>query len=323
MTLGRDKVTVAALVVCATAAMLWSTATATALDVESNAHDHLVVADLSVNLASDDPTGTVLVIVDGAVRSASPALPGQRFSFTDMELPRGEHDVVAALRTTDGMSYSDPLRLAIWNAPIPPVLLTPGAYSGATAPVSVRVGPDTTKLSLRVDGVLVSQREVMPGTIVSMGTTSLGPGMHTFELVAGNPVAETRSSFRIMRLDYPWPTCIVVDKSDCRLYWIRNGVLVKSYPIAIGKPSTPTPTRVWRIDAKYNTDPAGVYGPRKMRLFQQTSWGYSYTAYGIHGTNEPWVIGTMASHGCIRLNNKDILELFPQVPLGTMCLTRQ
>lgn len=125
---------------------------------------------------------------------------------------------------------------------------------------------------------------------------------------------------------YPWKTYIVIDKSEYKLYWVKNGYLVKTYKIAHGRKKGWTPNRIWRIDQKYKTSPRGVYGPRKMRLYKQvkTRRGirYVYTAYGIHGTNQPWVIGTMASHGCIRLNNKDILELWPQVPLHTMVVTR-
>jgi N-acetyl-anhydromuramyl-L-alanine amidase AmpD len=42
-------------------------------------------------------------------------------------------------------------------------------------------------------------------------------------------------------------------------------------------------------------------------------WGI----YGIHGTNKPWSIGQFASHGCIRMRNKDVEELFEWVPIGT------
>ena len=65
-----------------------------------------------------------------------------------------------------------------------------------------------------------------------------------------------------------------------------------------------------------------MYGPRKMRLFRLRGGRYVFTRYGIHGTNQPWVIGTKASHGCIRMYNRDVLELFPQVPMGTMVYTR-
>jgi hypothetical protein len=122
---------------------------------------------------------------------------------------------------------------------------------------------------------------------------------------------------------YRWSTYILIDKSDFRLYWIQNGRLVKMYPIAHGAEYGWTPNATWRVGAKYITDPDSVYGPRKMRLYRLMPDGsFVWTAYGIHGTNEPWVIGTMASHGCIRLYNWDILELWPQVPLYTMVVTR-
>lgn len=125
---------------------------------------------------------------------------------------------------------------------------------------------------------------------------------------------------------YKWKNYIVVDKSEFKLYLVKNKKLVRVYPIAHGKKHTPTPERVWRIDAKYHSDPRGIYGPRKMRLFKRvsTSRGYRYvrTSYLIHGTNQEWVIGTRASHGCIRMYNKDVRELFPQVPMGTIVVTR-
>lgn len=125
---------------------------------------------------------------------------------------------------------------------------------------------------------------------------------------------------------YPWRTYIVIDKSDYKLYLVKNKVLVKVYPVAHGKHNC-TPTRVWRIDAKYHTSPGSVYGPRKMRLFKRVGtrghYRYVFTAYAIHGTNQPWVIGTQASHGCIRMYNRDALDLFPRVRLGTMVVTRR
>lgn len=123
---------------------------------------------------------------------------------------------------------------------------------------------------------------------------------------------------------YPWKTYIVVDKSEFRLYWVKNKTLVKTYPIAHGRQWGYTPQAVWRIDSKYHS--SGVYGPRKMRLWRRVGtrggYRYVYTRYGIHGTNNPPSIGTMASAGCIRMYNRDVLDLFPRVPLGTMVVTR-
>lgn len=42
-------------------------------------------------------------------------------------------------------------------------------------------------------------------------------------------------------------------------------------------------------------------------------WG----GYGIHGTNAPESIGTAASHGCVRMRNEDVIQLYDIVPLGT------
>jgi lipoprotein-anchoring transpeptidase ErfK/SrfK len=76
------------------------------------------------------------------------------------------------------------------------------------------------------------------------------------------------------------------------------------------------------VGEKLYEDPGGLYGPRRLRLYKQVGGSYAWTNYGIHGTDQPWLIGTMASHGCIRLRNRDILDLWPQVPLHTMVLTR-
>ena len=113
----------------------------------------------------------------------------------------------------------------------------------------------------------------------------------------------------------------MVDKSDFRVYLVLGGRVVRTYPVAHGKLGWATPVAVWRIDEKLYS--GGVSGPRKMRLFRQRGGRFVRTRYGIHGTNEPWVIGTRASHGCIRLYNDDVLDLFPRVPMGTMVVTRE
>src|SRR4029079_4138368 len=48
-----------------------------------------------------------------------------------------------------------------------------------------------------------------------------------------------------------------------------------------------------------------------------TPWmGLSQKGYGIHGTTAPWSIGKNASHGCIRLRNRDVEQLFEMVGVG-------
>jgi lipoprotein-anchoring transpeptidase ErfK/SrfK len=38
--------------------------------------------------------------------------------------------------------------------------------------------------------------------------------------------------------------------------------------------------------------------------------------FRLHGTNEPWLIGTAVSNGCIRLTNDDIIDLYDRTPVG-------
>ena len=94
-----------------------------------------------------------------------------------------------------------------------------------------------------------------------------------------------------------------------RLYVYRAQHLYNSYPIAIGKPSTPSPVGSWAIVNKKILDGRQVYGTRWM--------GLSKPNYGIHGTNNPNSIGKAVSLGCIRMHNQDIETIFPLVALGT------
>lgn len=210
--------------------------------------------------------------------------------------------------------------------PTGPVLQGPaaGALTAKRARIRVDVGMNTTEVQLWSGTSLLATKPATSYSTVDFGDALLPPGGVPLRVVTRNADGRTSEVSRTFRqLSYPASTSIVIDKSDFRLYYVQNDVLIKTYPIAIGRPGMETPTRLWKINSKYYTDPNGVYGPRKMRLYAQSGSSWAYTAYGIHGTNEPWVIGTKASHGCIRLYNRDILDLFPRVALGTLVLTRE
>jgi lipoprotein-anchoring transpeptidase ErfK/SrfK len=59
--------------------------------------------------------------------------------------------------------------------------------------------------------------------------------------------------------------------------------------------------------------PDNPLGPRALYLYRNNK----DTLYRLHGTLEPWTIGTMVSSGCIRLMNQDIIDLYRRVPTGT------
>jgi hypothetical protein len=104
-------------------------------------------------------------------------------------------------------------------------------------------------------------------------------------------------------------TLIIIDADVQRLYLYKDQQLVKSYPCAVGKYSTPSPLGVWRVNGKAVGWGTG-FGTRFLSL--NCPWG----KFGIHGTNKPGSIGGDTSHGCIRMLNKDVEDLYPQVPVG-------
>lgn len=89
-----------------------------------------------------------------------------------------------------------------------------------------------------------------------------------------------------------------------------QGQKFKTYAVAVGNPSTPTPVGEYKIIYK-GKDWGPSFGPRWLGL--NVPWGY----YGIHGTNKPYSIGQHLSHGCVRMRNRDVIELFEIVPVGT------
>ncbi len=97
---------------------------------------------------------------------------------------------------------------------------------------------------------------------------------------------------------------------DTRILTLVRNQQIQTYPVAVGRPSTPTPPGEWTIVQKA-LDPGGPFGARWMRL--SIPWG----GYGIHGTNNPSSIGKAVSHGCVRMYNNDVIELYELVPIGT------
>lgn len=102
---------------------------------------------------------------------------------------------------------------------------------------------------------------------------------------------------------------IVINTSTFQLLLYEDNNIIKIYPVAVGKSTTPTPKGTFRIINKA-PNPGGPFGSYWM--------GLSIRGYGIHGTNDDSSIGKAISHGCIRMHNSDINDLSRTVPLGTI-----
>src|SRR5215469_5120459 len=113
---------------------------------------------------------------------------------------------------------------------------------------------------------------------------------------------------------------IVVSIPDRKLAVLEGDRVVKIYRTAVGAPASPSPTGSFTIVnqiedptwyTKGRTVPPGKANPLGTRWM-----GLSKKGYGIHGTNVPSSIGRNASHGCIRMRNHDVEELFTIVAVG-------
>lgn len=136
------------------------------------------------------------------------------------------------------------------------------------------------------------------------------------------------------------PGTIVVDIDERRLYLVEGDGTARRYGIGVGRQGfswkgvatvnrkakwpgwTPTTTMLrLRPDMQRGAEPGvgNPLGARALYLYQ----GSRDTMFRIHGTNEPWSIGTQVSSGCIRLLNQDIVDLYERVPVGTTVLVRR
>ncbi len=123
---------------------------------------------------------------------------------------------------------------------------------------------------------------------------------------------------------------IVVSTSERRLYYVLgNGTAIR-YGIGVGRPGftwsgthvisakkewpdwTPPDEMLRRQPYLPHFVPGGPNNPLGARALYLGS-----TLYRIHGSNEPWTIGTNVSSGCIRMRNADVVDLYERVKVGT------
>ncbi len=126
------------------------------------------------------------------------------------------------------------------------------------------------------------------------------------------------------------PGQIIVSFGDRRLYLITGKGRAISYPIAVPreksrwqgttKISAKRENPSWRPTPEMLSEnpklPTWVPGGHPMNPLGVRALYLGTSAYRIHGTDAPWTIGKAVSQGCIRMFNKDVLDLYPRVPVG-------
>jgi hypothetical protein len=157
-----------------------------------------------------------------------------------------------------------------------------------------------------------------------LATRTIRPGRKTIV-----PKVRTKELRRIYR------TVITIDRSSFRLRLFKRLRFVKGYGVAVGLPDYPTPTGLFAIQSKQvnptwtapNSPWAGELAGQQVAGGAPNNplkarWMGVNGAVGIHGTGQPWTIGTRASHGCIRMTVPDVIDLFRRVSIGTPVLIR-
>jgi lipoprotein-anchoring transpeptidase ErfK/SrfK len=168
-------------------------------------------------------------------------------------------------------------------------------------------------------------------TTITPETAKAGDGLTGFfdDLSrAFNSGPDGRHTTRIMA-NYPAGT-ILVSFGDRRLYYMLGKGQAVSYPIAIPKPearwagvsfvSNKTVNPVWTPTEDMRREnpklPAFMPGGHPRNPLGVRALYVGSTMYRIHGTDAPWLIGEEVSHGCVRLLNEDIIDLFDRAKVG-------
>ncbi|MBO9128378.1 L,D-transpeptidase [Bacillus sp. 165] len=123
---------------------------------------------------------------------------------------------------------------------------------------------------------------------------------------------------------------IIINRATNQLAFFAEGQLVRVFPVATGKRSTPTPEGIFPISNKITNrpyykenipggDPSNPLGDRWIGLDVNGTKG---TTYAIHGNNNPYSIGKYVSSGCIRMYDEDVHFLFEQVGVGTVVIIK-
>ena len=134
---------------------------------------------------------------------------------------------------------------------------------------------------------------------------------------------------------------LVVNIPEMRLYYFprraptASSQAVITLPVGLGQENWPTPRATFRVTGK-TTNPVWVIPKSiKQERIKEKGWSEDFIPagspdnpmgkyrldltlprYRIHDTNNPWAVGRLVTHGCIRLYPEDIARLFPRVRIG-------
>ncbi|MEQ1770243.1 MAG: L,D-transpeptidase [Devosia sp.] len=180
-----------------------------------------------------------------------------------------------------------------------PASAAPGLFAGLFQPpagVTTTTGNPTNGLQLKNGKVRLDakfMRQVVPYDTNEMpGTLVVATGQKFLYLVLPDGLA-MRYGIGTARDGFEWSATLKVTRKAEWPGW-----------------TPPAEMKVRRPDLP-DYMPGGIKNPLGARALYLGS-----TLYRIHGTNEPWTIGTDVSSGCIRMVNDDVIDLYERVKIG-------
>lgn len=115
---------------------------------------------------------------------------------------------------------------------------------------------------------------------------------------------------------------VIISIPDRKLVVMAKGAVIQVFSIAVGARVSPSPVGTFAIASRLTSPTyyhAGVVIPPGKDNPLGPRWvGLNKQGYGIHGTNAPTSVGKAASHGCIRMRNRDIVQFFTLVNVGDL-----
>jgi lipoprotein-anchoring transpeptidase ErfK/SrfK len=122
---------------------------------------------------------------------------------------------------------------------------------------------------------------------------------------------------------------LLVRIGENKLYYYENGKIKREWVVATGLPEYPTPTGVWEITEKrfmptwvnpapdtWGADMPASIPPGSSNPLGLRALNWSAAAIRFHGTTATYSLGYNASHGCVRMANEDVIELYDLIEVG-------
>jgi lipoprotein-anchoring transpeptidase ErfK/SrfK len=179
--------------------------------------------------------------------------------------------------------------------------------------------------------LLGGERRQDTASLYRSNPADLGPGVVESPTQPGQLVIDPRFVRQEVRFPTSQPAgTVIINTNERMLYLVQAEGKALRYGIGVGRPGF-TWAGVHHVSDKREwpdwTPPQEMLRrrpdlPRHMVGGPDNPLGaralyLGSTLYRIHGSNEPWTIGTQVSSGCIRMRNEDVIDLYARVKIGT------